>query len=126
MALQEYEKFESVTQAKKNVVRAIEAVAAQLGNTPSICRKCYIHPRIINMYLDGSMLSGLKRRAEKTLREDVHALQPQEAALVGLLQQRLEREARATAHSKSGRAHRPPAAPAKKSGVRSGRASART
>src|SRR3954470_446532 len=123
MALQEYEKFESVTQAKKNVVRAIEAVAAQLGNTPSICRKCYIHPRIINMYLDGTMVRALKRRAEKTLREDVHALRPQEAALVGLLQQRLEREARATGHSKRGRAHRAPAAPAKKSGVRSGRAS---
>ena len=106
LALQEYEKFESAAQAKKNVVRAIEAVAAQLGNTPSICRKCYIHPRIINMYLDGTMVRALKRRAEKTLREDVHALRPQEAAVVGLLQQRLEREAASNRHAKKHRAIR--------------------
>ena len=126
LALQEYEKFESAAQAKKNVVRAIEAVAAQLGNTPSICRKCYIHPRIINMYLDGTMVRALERRAEKTLREDVHALRPQEAAVVGLLQQRLEREAASNRHAKKHRAIRPRTAPAKKSSARSGRASART
>jgi DNA topoisomerase-1 len=91
LALQELERFDSATQAKKNLVRAIETVAGQLGNTPSICRKCYIHPRIIDSYLDGTMVHALKRRAEKTLREDVHELKPQEAAVLGLLQQRLQR-----------------------------------
>ena len=42
LALQEFEKFDSETQAKKNIVRAIESVAEKLGNTPSICRKCYV------------------------------------------------------------------------------------
>jgi DNA topoisomerase-1 len=125
LALQEYEKFESAAQARKNVVRAIEAVAAQLGNTPSICRKCYIHPRIINMYLDGTMVRALKRRAEKTLREDVHALQPEEAAVVGLLQQRLEREAVTNRHAKRHRSNRSGTAAAKRFPARAGRAGVR-
>jgi DNA topoisomerase-1 len=93
MALQEFQSFQSATQAKKNIVRAIEAVASQLGNPPTICRKCYIHPHVINAYLDGTMVRALKRRAEKRLREDVHQLRPEEAAVLGLLQQRLQREA---------------------------------
>jgi DNA topoisomerase-1 len=92
LALREFERFDSETQAKKNIVRAIESVATQLGNTPSICRKCYIHPRVIDSYLDGTMVRALKRRAERTLRDGVHALKPQEAAVLGLLQQRLQRE----------------------------------
>ncbi len=44
LALQEFEAFDSQTQAKKNVVQAIERVAERLGNTPSVCRKCYVHP----------------------------------------------------------------------------------
>lgn len=47
MALQEFETFDSETQAKKNVVRAIENVAKQLGNTPTICRASYVHPEVI-------------------------------------------------------------------------------
>ncbi|MEO8627677.1 MAG: DNA topoisomerase IB [Betaproteobacteria bacterium] len=92
MALQEYEKFDSTTQAKKNLVRAIEAVAEQLGNTPSICRKCYIHPEVINAYLDGTMMRALQSRAEKALTEEVRRLRPEEAAVLGLLQQRLQSE----------------------------------
>ena len=45
-ALQEFEKFDTKARAKRNIVRAIERVATTLGNTPSVCRKCYIHPRI--------------------------------------------------------------------------------
>ena len=64
LALQEFETFDSQTQAKKNVVRAIERVAERLGNTPSVCRKCYVHPVILDAYLDGSMIDALQRRAE--------------------------------------------------------------
>jgi DNA topoisomerase-1 len=66
MALQEFEKFDSDTQAKKNVVRAIESVAEKLGNTPSVCRKCYVHPAVLDAYLDGTMLEGLHARAEES------------------------------------------------------------
>lgn len=89
LALQEFEKFDSETQAKKNIVRAIESVAERLGNTPSICRKCYVHPAVIESYLDGTMLQALQQRTEDELLHEVHELSPEEAAVVGLLQQRL-------------------------------------
>ncbi len=108
LALQEFEKFDSATQAKRNVVRAIEAVARQLGNTASICRKCYIHPYVIDSYLDGTMLSALRRSTEKKLSEDIHRLQPEEAAVLGLLQQRLQREVKSMPHKVRARRSRPP------------------
>ncbi|HBZ05147.1 MAG TPA: DNA topoisomerase I [Massilia sp.] len=92
MALQEFEKFDSETQAKKNIVRAIESVAEKLGNTPSVCRKCYVHPAVLDAYLDGSVLEALRERTEQQLTEDLHTLQPEEAAVLAMLQQRLARE----------------------------------
>jgi DNA topoisomerase-1 len=89
LALREFEKFDSETQAKKNIVRAIESVAERLGNTPSICRKCYVHPAVIESYLDGTILEALRARTEQELVEDLHALKAEEAAVVALLQQRL-------------------------------------
>lgn len=93
LALQEYEKVDSDAQAKKNIVRAIESVAEKLGNTPSICRKCYVHPAVIESYLDGTMLQALQQRAREELVNDIHALRPEEAAVLALLQQRLQAEA---------------------------------
>lgn len=92
LALQEFEAFDSAAQAKKNVVTAIEAVAGMLGNTPSVCRKCYIHPAVLEAYADGTMLETLKQRTEEELRGDLSRLRPEEAAVLGLLQQRLEVE----------------------------------
>jgi DNA topoisomerase-1 len=91
MALREFEAFDSRTQAKKNVVRAIEAVAERLGNTPTVCRKCYVHPEIIDAYLDGEMLETLGQVANRELAEGLDELPPEEAAVLGLLQQRLTR-----------------------------------
>jgi len=92
LALQEFEKVDSEAQAKKNVVRAIESVAAKLGNTPSVCRKCYVHPAVLDAYMDGTMLEGLRALAEEKLVEDLHALQPEEAAVLAMLQRRLAQE----------------------------------
>ena len=89
LALREFEKCDSDTQARKNIVRAIESVAEKLGNTPSICRKCYVHPAVIESYLDGTILEALRLRTEQELVDDLHALQPDEAAVVALLQTRL-------------------------------------
>jgi DNA topoisomerase I len=58
LALQELEAYDSQAVAKKNVVQAVEAVSKMLGNTPAICRKCYIHPAIFDGYLDGSLIEG--------------------------------------------------------------------
>jgi DNA topoisomerase I len=92
-ALHELEAFDSDAQAKKNVVRAIENVAERLGNTAAICRKCYVHPEIIDAYLDGSLVETLKARAERELASSLRGLRAEEAAVLALLQQRLAREA---------------------------------
>jgi DNA topoisomerase-1 len=95
LALQEFEAFDSEAQAKKNIVRAIESVAEKLGNTPSVCRKCYVHPAVLDSYLDGTMLEGLRARAEATLAQELQDLEPEEAAVLGMLQYRLARESMA-------------------------------
>jgi DNA topoisomerase I len=90
-ALKEIEAFDSKAQAKKNVVRAIERVAKRLGNTTAVCRKCYIHPAVIESYLDGTLAEALSRKAGRELRRSIGKLPPEEAAILGLLQQRLKR-----------------------------------
>lgn len=96
LALGEFEQFHTQSQAKSNLLRAIESVASRLGNTPAICRKCYIHPAVMETYLDGGIRDALRRRVEKGL-EGVHDLSPEEAAVLALLQQRLQRTGAGTA-----------------------------
>jgi DNA topoisomerase-1 len=91
-ALQEFQAFDSQAQAKRNVVQAIESVAKRLGNTKAVCRKCYIHPAVINLYMDGSLLQTLTRRVKKELTRSLHGLPAEEAAVLTLLQHRLKRE----------------------------------
>lgn len=55
MALAELGEAQNATEAQRNVRQAVEGVARSLGNTPTICRKCYIHPAIITSYLDGDL-----------------------------------------------------------------------
>jgi DNA topoisomerase I len=92
LALSEFESFDTQAGAKRNITQAIEHVATQLGNTVAVCRKSYIHPEIIESYLDGSLLSFLKGQVEDTLREDLDGLRSEEAAVLAFLQQRLTRE----------------------------------
>jgi DNA topoisomerase-1 len=89
MALREFKKFDTKAQAKKNVVAAIESVAGRLGNTSAVCKKCYIHPHVVDSYLDGTLVDTLKQRAEKTISKSIRGLPAEEAAVLGLLQQRL-------------------------------------
>jgi len=93
LALHEFEKFDSEAQAKKNIVRAIESVAERLGNTPTICRKCYVHPAVIDAYLEGTVLDALRTETTRQLVDDLHSLSPEEAAVLTLLQQRLQKAA---------------------------------
>ena len=92
LALSQFEQFDSQTRAKKNLVQAIEAVAERLGNTPAVCRKCYVHPEIISAYLDGTLVKTLKQRAEQQLSNRLQRLRPAEAAVLAFLQQRLAGE----------------------------------
>jgi DNA topoisomerase-1 len=89
MALNEFQQFDTQAGAKKNIREAINRVAARLGNTATICRKCYVHPEILTTYVEGSLLLDVKARVEAELREDLPGLKPEEAAVLSLLQQRL-------------------------------------
>jgi DNA topoisomerase I len=52
-----FEPPSSTTAANKDIVAAIDAVAKQLGNTRAICRACYVHPEILEAYLDHDVVS---------------------------------------------------------------------
>ena len=85
MLLREFEPFENETQAKKNVVEAIKSVAAQLGNTPTVCRKCYVHPAVLDNYLNGTMIAAIEAEVEQEVEKRLKALRDEEFALLRLL-----------------------------------------
>lgn len=87
--LRECAAFESEAEAKKNVIETIKRVSARLGNTPAICRKCYVHPEIVERYMDGTIAGHVKRRHRE---EDAasHALRLEEIALLELLHRRVD------------------------------------
>ncbi len=87
MALKAQDIFENKSQAKQNVKAAIGAVAKMLGNTPAVCRKCYVHPAVLETYLDGNLIEGLKKQTEKTLEESLGDLRSEEAAVLSFLQE---------------------------------------
>ena len=93
LALTEFLEVDDEAGRKKAIVDAIERVAEQLGNTPAVCRACYVHPDLLASYLDGTMVDALSERARGVGR-GAHALRPEEAAVLGLLQARLAREQR--------------------------------
>src|SRR5206468_4987064 len=61
IALTAQSEFETKKQAKANLKTAICAVARLLGNTPAVCRKCYVHPAIVEAYLNGTQITGLNQ-----------------------------------------------------------------
>src|SRR4051812_43809411 len=91
LALREFEAFDTKATQKKNLKEAIERVSSRLGNTPTICRKCYIHPEVLNAYVEGNLLLEVKREVDKELKEDLGQLKPEEAAVLAMLEARLNR-----------------------------------
>lgn len=92
LALAEFEKFDTQAAAKKNVRAAIETVAARLGNTPAVCRKCYVHPEVIDSYLSDALVLQIEQEVERELRDDVSGLRPEEALVLAFLQRRLQQK----------------------------------
>jgi DNA topoisomerase-1 len=81
----------SEAEARKNVAQAIASVAQRLGNTPAVCRKCYVHPAV----LDCSLLGAMHETWDALLKsvkaaDDPHALKLEEMAVLALLQARRE------------------------------------
>ena len=64
-ALNALEPFSSARQAKRNLARAVESVAARLGNTPAICRRCYVHPVVVDAYLGRKLAGAMRKRASR-------------------------------------------------------------
>nr|WP_290224915.1 DNA topoisomerase IB [Trichocoleus desertorum] len=90
LELAEIGPFSSQTQAKKNINQAIKNVAAHLGNRPATCRKYYVHPAILDAYLDGSLEPTLEKVMRQPATESPYALKPEEMAIVAILEQQLE------------------------------------
>jgi DNA topoisomerase-1 len=76
--------------------RAVEEVAQQLGNTPTVCRKCYIHPEIVNSYLDGSLVELMTSAASEKLKAG-RGLRAEERRVLSVLRSRLRSENRRAA-----------------------------
>lgn len=104
-----FEPAGTLKEAKKNVVEAIARVAAQLGNTPSVCRKCYVHPAVLETYmgsiskaeanekLDEEIAHEKREIAQERSKVQQHtaALHREEQALMNLLHQKSLLEAAA-------------------------------
>jgi DNA topoisomerase-1 len=88
LALAEYEKADSEAAAKRNVRDAIESVAARLGNTPTICRQCYVHPQIIDAYLADELKLEIAGTIDDTLTQT--DLRPEETQVLRFLKKRLK------------------------------------
>jgi DNA topoisomerase-1 len=95
MELRAFEESASMTQTKKNMVEAIKPVAQRLGNTPAVCRKCYVHPAVLECYLAGKLERRIQRKVEEDMGEVMfeakeEALRKEERAVMQLLQEQLE------------------------------------
>lgn len=73
---------EEDNEIKKNIVRAVKHVAAELGNTPSVCRASYIHPAVVQAYERGVTLDDFRPRKSRSIRLISAGLEPEEAALL--------------------------------------------
>lgn len=92
IALSEFDAVDSEAAAKRNIRAAIVAVAGRLGNTPTICRKCYVHPQVLECYLEGTLLDTLNQKVKRELKGKLSTLPPEEAATLALLHARLSQK----------------------------------
>jgi DNA topoisomerase-1 len=89
-ALTEIGPWTSQSQAKSNVLKAIDRVAEQLNNTRAVCRKYYVHPAVFETYLAGTMTDALKNGTKEAAKS---ALEDEEASVVRLLRRHLDGQA---------------------------------
>ena len=93
-ALADVATFTSNADAKRKINAAVESVAKRLGNTKAVCRKCYIHPAILDAYLDGATIDTLKARASNLSRMSrSRGLNAEEVAVIGIIERRLRKTA---------------------------------
>jgi DNA topoisomerase-1 len=90
-ALRTLAAYDSETQAKKNIVEAVAQVAKKLGNTKAVCRKSYIHPAVLEAYLEGETIDDIIQRHGKVMRR-FNGLSREEIAVLAFLEHRLKQK----------------------------------
>ena len=100
-ALRALQPAESTTAAKRNVVEAIREIAGRLGNTAAVARKSYVHPAVLEAYMQGDLGGALVEAAEEQATPPPQPSAEEQAAVVKLLRQRLADERRATRRGQS-------------------------
>ena len=90
LALSEFKKYDSQAEAKRNVVAAIEKVAKQLGNTPAICRKSYVHPEILSAYMSGDLIKMIDAKIARKFKQQYAQLTADEIMVLAFLRKQLE------------------------------------
>jgi DNA topoisomerase-1 len=93
-ALRALQPADSATAMKKNVVAVMRETAGRLGNTPAVARKSYVHPAVLEAYMDGRVGGALVEVAEEQTTPPPEATEEEEEAVIALLGQRLEDDAR--------------------------------
>jgi DNA topoisomerase-1 len=91
LLLRDCPRHPTVTQARKTVATAIATVADRLGNTAAICRKCYVHPAVVEAYTGGTLQRAFAACLSEARRKPRGGLRVEEAAVLALLT-RLGRE----------------------------------
>jgi DNA topoisomerase-1 len=86
--LAETGRCEDARQTKRNIVAAVKHVAAHLGNTPAVCRECYIHPAVVEAYADGKTIEELRPRRSRLIQRQQPEYTVEELALLRLLRAR--------------------------------------
>jgi DNA topoisomerase I len=92
-ALRALDPPESDRQAARNVVAAIRETAGLLGNTPAVCRKAYVHPVVVEAYLDGRLRGALLQAVEDDGTSPMETTPREEKAVVNLLRRRIRDDA---------------------------------
>ncbi|MES1257680.1 MAG: DNA topoisomerase IB, partial [Acidobacteriota bacterium] len=87
LALAEAGGFSSETEAKRNIVAAIQRTASHLGNRPATCRNYYVHPAILDAYLDGSLPRSIVPPGEPHSGSPAE-LYPEEECVVSIIRKR--------------------------------------
>lgn len=85
VALTQFEKHNSETEARRNIVQAMKAVSLRLGNTPAVCRKSYVHPAILELYSSGTLLDLMEQKTKEQKRRRRQHLELEEAAVLAVL-----------------------------------------
>lgn len=85
LAFKEIGTADTVTETKRRIIAALDIVAAQLGNTRSVCKKYYVHPQVLDLYESGGLDAYLQQLDQGPDAGVVPGLRPEETVLMQLL-----------------------------------------